>query len=154
MTRFQKSTSYLLWLINYSIRRSPYIQFFVDFCWNEEQNKDFLVLFLPNKDCNASWFIEEIQILPMFYKHPVSPKCHANQTTIVCGIDLSNSESCHCQAVSKIETVLRNWAILVKLFVFLVFMPSKISGFFFILNVHLPVCEKFGIWLLLLNRSV
>lgn len=117
-----------------------------DFCWNEEQNKDFLVLFLPNKDCNASWFIEEIQILPMFYKHPVSPKCHANQTTIVCGIDLSNSESCHCQAVSKIETVLRNWAILVKLFVFLVFYALEDLWVFFYLKCPSACLRK--VWYL------
>lgn len=71
MTRFQKSTSYLLWIIHCSIRRSQYIHSLRILL--KRTDKDFLVLFLPNKDCNASWFIEEIQILPMFYKHPVSP---------------------------------------------------------------------------------
>lgn len=108
MTRFQKSTSYLLWIIHYSIRRSQYIHSLRILL--KRTDKDFLVLFLPNKDCNASWFIEEIQILPMFYKHPVSPKCRANQTIIVFKIDLSNSKSCHCQAISKIENCFTKWS--------------------------------------------
>lgn len=103
MTRFQKSTSYLLWIIHYSIRRSQYIHSLRILL--KRTDKDFLVLFLPNKDCNASWFIEEIQILPMFYKHPVSPNAVRIKQPLC-----SNSKSCHCQAISKIENCFTKWS--------------------------------------------
>lgn len=116
MTRFQKSTSYLLWIIHYSIRRSQYIHSLRILL--KRTDKDFLVLFLPNKDCNASWFIEEIQILPMFYKHPVSPNAVRIKQPLCLKLTFQIQRVATAKQFQRSKTVLPNGAILGKLFIF------------------------------------
>lgn len=119
MTRFQKSTSYLLWFIHDSIRRSQYIHSLRILL--KRTDKDFLVLFLPNKDCNASWFIEEIQILPMFYKHPVSSNDVRIKQPLCLKLTFQIRRIASAKQFQRSKTVLPNGAILGKLFIFSVF---------------------------------